>query len=56
MKHFLPISALLLGSAILLFAGGINALILPIRGTIEGFYGKPWSMEDRTSPTGAAAP
>lgn len=37
MKHFLPISALLLGSAILLFAGGINALILPIRGTIEGF-------------------
>jgi hyaluronoglucosaminidase len=21
---------------------------MPIRGTIEGFYGKPWSMEDRT--------
>ncbi|SEM75702.1 hyaluronoglucosaminidase [Sphingomonas gellani] len=22
---------------------------MPIRGTIEGFYGKPWSMADRTS-------
>ena len=37
MKHFLPISALLFGSALLIFAGGINALILPIRGTTEGF-------------------
>lgn len=36
-RQFLPISALLLGSAFLLFAGGINGLILPIRGTNEGF-------------------
>jgi MFS family permease len=32
-----PLGALLIGSAFLLFAGGINALILPIRGQIEGF-------------------
>ncbi|MFD2856796.1 hypothetical protein ACFSZS_21365 [Seohaeicola zhoushanensis] len=37
MKQFLPISALLLGSALLLLAGGMNALILPIRGNFEGF-------------------
>ncbi|MFC4670111.1 MFS transporter [Seohaeicola nanhaiensis] len=37
MKQFLPISALLLGSALLLFAGGMNALILPIRGNFENF-------------------
>ena len=37
MKQFLPISALLFGSALLIFAGGINALILPIRGSAEGF-------------------
>ncbi|NNE52734.1 MAG: MFS transporter [Sulfitobacter sp.] len=36
-RQFLPISALLLGSAFLLFAGGINGLILPVRGNIEGF-------------------
>lgn len=36
-RQFLPVSALLLGSAFLLFAGGINSLILPIRGTNEGF-------------------
>jgi MFS family permease len=36
-RQFLPISALLLGSALLLFGGGINSLILPVRGTIEGF-------------------
>lgn len=36
-RHLLPISALLLGSAFLLFAGGINSLILPVRGTSEGF-------------------
>ena len=29
--------ALLSGSAFLLFAGGVNALILPVRGEIEGF-------------------
>ena len=37
MRHFLPISALLFGSALLIFAGGMNGLILPIRGTLEGF-------------------
>ena len=36
-RQLLPISALLLGSAFLLFAGGINGLILPVRGTLEGF-------------------
>jgi MFS family permease len=36
-RQFLPVTALLLGSAFLLFAGGINSLILPIRGTNEGF-------------------
>lgn len=36
-KQLLPIAALLLGSAFLLFAGGINALILPVRGAGEGF-------------------
>lgn len=36
-KNLLPISALLLGSALLLFAGGTNSLILPVRGTAEGF-------------------
>ena len=36
-RQLLPVSALLLGSACLLFAGGINGLILPIRGGIEGF-------------------
>lgn len=37
LKSILPLGALLLGSAFLLFAGGVNALILPIRGQIEGF-------------------
>ncbi|MCX5516090.1 MFS transporter [Kaistia algarum] len=32
-----PIAALLLGSALLLVAGGIHGLLLPIRGSIEGF-------------------
>ena len=36
-RQLLPISALLLGSFFLLFAGGINSLILPIRGSLEGF-------------------
>ncbi|GGH30810.1 Predicted arabinose efflux permease, MFS family [Cribrihabitans marinus] len=36
-RQLLPVSALLLGSALLLFAGGMNSLILPIRGTAEGF-------------------
>ncbi len=37
MRQFLPIYALLLGSAFLLFGGGINGLILPVRGDLEGF-------------------
>lgn len=37
MKSLLPISALLLGSALLVFSGGLNGLILPVRGTVEGF-------------------
>lgn len=37
LRQILPISALLLGSFFLLFAGGINALILPVRGSAEGF-------------------
>ena len=36
-RQILPISALLLGSALLLFAGGMNGLILPVRGAAEGF-------------------
>jgi len=36
-KSLLPLAALLLGSAFLLFAGGVNSLILPIRGEAEGF-------------------
>lgn len=36
-RQFLPVSSLLLGSAFLLFAGGINGLILPVRGQSEGF-------------------
>lgn len=36
-QRILPIAALLLGSGFLLFAGGVNALVLPLRGTEEGF-------------------
>jgi MFS family permease len=36
-RTIIPISALLLGSFFLLFAGGIHGLILPVRGTFEGF-------------------
>ena len=36
-RTIIPISALLLGSFFLLFAGGINGLILPVRGAEEGF-------------------
>jgi MFS family permease len=36
-RQLLPISALLLGAAFLFFAGGINGLILPLRGNHEGF-------------------
>ncbi len=37
LRQILPISALLLGSGFLLFAGGMNSLILPVRGSAEGF-------------------
>lgn len=37
MRHLLPLTALLMGSSFLLFAGGVNSLILPIRGETEGF-------------------
>lgn len=37
MKSLLPLTALLMGSAFLLFAGGVNGLILPVRGEAEGF-------------------
>lgn len=36
-SRLIPLSALLLGSLFLLIAGGINGLILPLRGSIEGF-------------------
>ena len=31
-KSLLPLTALFVGSAFLLFAGGLNGLILPLRG------------------------
>lgn len=37
MRQFFPLSALLLGAAFLFIAGGMHALILPLRGTEEGF-------------------
>lgn len=33
----LPVGTLLIGSAFLFFAGGVNGLLLPVRGAIEGF-------------------
>jgi len=36
-KNLLPLAALFMGSAFLLFAGGLNGLILPLRGEMEGF-------------------
>ena len=36
-RRLIPLSALLTGSLFLLIAGGINGLILPIRGLSEGF-------------------
>ncbi len=36
-RNLLPLAALLMGSAFLLFAGGVNSLILPVRGEVEGF-------------------
>lgn len=37
LRQLLPVSALLFGSALLLFAGGMHSLILPVRGSAEGF-------------------
>lgn len=37
LRQLVPISALLLGSGLLLFAGGVHGLILPVRGSAEGF-------------------
>jgi MFS family permease len=36
-RQLFSIAALLLGSALLLFAGGMNSLLLPVRGSAEGF-------------------
>lgn len=36
-RSLVPITALIAGSAFLMFAGGINALVLPLRGSMEGF-------------------
>lgn len=36
-RHLLPLAALLMGSGFLFFAGGMNALLLPVRGGQEGF-------------------
>ncbi|MGD9783357.1 MAG: MFS transporter [Hyphomicrobiaceae bacterium] len=36
-QRILPVAALMLGSALLLFAGGLNTLVLPLRGIGEGF-------------------
>lgn len=37
LRQLLPIAALLFGSGFLFFAGGINSLILPVRGSAEGY-------------------
>ncbi len=36
-SQLVPVAALLMGSALLLLAGGLHGLLLPIRGSIEGF-------------------
>jgi MFS family permease len=36
-SQLIPVAALLMGSALLLVAGGIHGLLLPIRGAMEGF-------------------
>ena len=36
-RQIFPLAALLLGAAFLFFAGGMNGLILPVRGSQEGF-------------------
>lgn len=51
MSHILQIGALLLGSALLMFAGGLQGLLIAIRGAEEGFalsalglIGASWSV------------
>lgn len=51
MSHIVKISALLLGSALLMFAGGLQGLLIAIRGAEEGFslyalglIGTSWSV------------
>jgi len=36
-RQIFPLAALLLGAAFLFFAGGMNGLVLPVRGSAEGF-------------------
>jgi MFS family permease len=50
-SQLIPVAALLLSSAFLLLAGGMHGLLLPVRGTIEGFstvelglIGTGWSI------------
>lgn len=50
-NQLLPIAALIIGSAFLMLAGGVNGLILPLRGSQEGFsalslglLGTGWSI------------
>lgn len=56
-RSILPLAALLLGSAFLVFAGGVNSLILPVRGDTEGFtatslglLGTGWARLHRWMP------
>jgi hypothetical protein len=51
LRQFLPVMALLIGSSFLLFAGGVNGLVLPLRGQAErfsavalGLLGTGWAM------------
>ncbi|SDL59302.1 MFS transporter [Aliiruegeria lutimaris] len=36
-RQLVPVTSLLLGSALLVFAGGMHGLLLPVRGSAEGF-------------------
>jgi MFS family permease len=42
LRKLLPVGTLLIGSGFLFFAGGVNGLLLPIRGAIDGFT--PFSL------------
>lgn len=43
MKKFL----LLLTLSMLFIGGSVEAIPIPLRGVVEGFYGTPWTFEDR---------